>query len=378
MPPGPGRARSGAGATGNGTAKRVADGRGAGADGDPDGVAGVGGEPGSDVRIAPASAAGERFDAVAATLFAEHSRSRLQRWIADGRLTVDGAARRAKSRLVGGERLGLALAPDALADLAAADWGEGAGSVAAEPVDFAVAHEDASIVVVDKRAGLVMHPAPGHARGTLMNGLLHRYPELARVPRAGIVHRLDRDTSGLCVVARTPEAHTALVRALASREIGREYAAVAIGDPPASGAVDAPIGRDARDRKRMAVAAGGKPALTRFEVRERLGGAALLDVRLETGRTHQIRVHLTHLGHPLVGDPVYRDGRRRGVAFPKGGAGRAVVDGFGRQALHARRLSLAHPDGGAVVAFESAWPPDLERLVEALREAAARDGRADS
>ena len=344
---------------------------------DRDGASGGGpdGVPRSDARIAtvPASAAGERFDSVAASLFAEHSRSRLQRWIADGRLTADGERRAPKARLVGGERL--ALASGALDELAAADWSGGAGSAAAEPVDFDVAHEDASVVVVDKRAGLVMHPAPGNARGTLMNGLLHRYPELAGVPRAGIAHRLDKDTSGLCVVARTAPAHTALVRALQAREVGREYAAVALGEPPDAGTVDAPIGRDPRERKRMAVVVAGKPAVTHFEAVERLGGATRLAVRLETGRTHQIRVHLTHLGHPLAGDPLYRDGRRLGLAFPKGGAGRAAVEGFARQALHARRLTLAHPDGGHEAAFESALPDDLERLLADLREAALRDGR---
>ena len=362
MPGRRGTARRGAGR--GATGGRAVTGRGEGADGP------VEGPP---VATVPASAAGERFDSVAASLFAEHSRSRLQRWIADGRLTADGERRAPKARLVGGERL--ALASGALDELAAADWSGGAGAAAAEPVDFDVAHEDASVVVVDKRAGLVMHPAPGNARGTLMNGLLHRYPELAGVPRAGIVHRLDKDTSGLCVVARTARAHTALVRALQAREVGREYAAVALGEPPGPGTVDAPIGRDPRDRKRMAVVAAGKPAVTRFEAVERLGGATLLAVRLETGRTHQIRVHLTHLGHPLVGDPLYRDGRRLGLAFPKGGAGRATVEGFARQALHARRLAFAHPDGGGEAAFESALPDDLERLLADLREAALRDGR---
>ena len=342
-----------------------------GADG-PDGLGGLEEPGGADdalVATAPASANGTRFDAVAAALFAEHSRSRLQRWIGDGHLTVDGAPRRAKERLVGGETLALALPPDALADLAAADWADGAGAVAPEPVDFDVAHEDASIVVVDKRAGLVMHPAPGNARGTLMNGLLHRYPELARVPRAGIVHRLDKDTSGLCVVARTPEAHTSLVRRLQAREMRREYVAVVVGEPPESGTVDAPIGRDGRDRKRMAVTPGGKRAVTRFAVAERLDGAAVLDVRLETGRTHQIRVHLTHLGFPLVGDPVYRDARRQAVTFPRGSPGRGIVEAFPRQALHARRLGLVHPGSGEPVAFESAWPADLTALAGALRGA---------
>ncbi len=319
-----------------------------------------------DAHQAPHTANGRRFDAVAASLFPEHSRARLQRWIADGHLTVDGAARRGKDRLLGGETLALTLPPDVLADMAAADWADGAAAVAPEDVDFEVAHADEAIVVVNKRAGLVMHPAAGNPRGTLMNGLLHRYPELARVPRAGIVHRLDKDTSGLCVVARTPEAHTSLVRQLQARDMRREYVAVVIGEPPERGTVNAPIGRDGRDRKRMAVTEGGKPAVTHFDVTERLDGAAVLAVRLETGRTHQIRVHLTHLGYPLVGDPVYRDARRQAVAFPKGGAGRGIVEGFGRQALHARRLGLVHPISGDAVAFEAAWPEDLETLARSL------------
>ena len=211
-------------------------------------------------------------------------------------------------------------------------------------------------MVVDKRAGLVMHPAPGHRRGTLMNGLLGRYPELAGVPRAGIVHRLDRDTSGLCTVARTPEAHTALVRELQARAMRREYLAVAIGEPPASGTVDAPIGRDGRDRKRMAVAAGGKPAVTHFEVLERLAGAALLAVRLETGRTHQIRVHARASGHPVAGDERYGDARANAALRRCGVA---------RLCLHARAIGF--PWRGRPVRVEVAPDDAWRTTLAALR-----------
>ena len=316
------------------------------------------------VAVAPATAAGERLDAVAARLFPMHSRSRLQDWIAAGRLRVDGgAARRPRERLVGGETLELRVPDGDAAVLDESAWGE----APAEALPLALVHEDDAILVVDKPAGLVMHPAAGNPRGTLVNALLHHDARLREVPRAGVVHRLDKDTSGLCVVARTLVAHTHLVRLLQAREMGREYLAVALGDPPGQGVVDAPLGRHPKDRKRMAVVAGGRHALTRYRVLERFAGCALLGVRLETGRTHQIRVHMAHVGHPLLGDPVY--GRRR--ATPAGAPGaHPAVAGFARQALHATRLTLVHPADGTTRTFEAPPPADLAALLVALRDGA--------
>ena len=291
-----------------------------------------------------------------------HSRNRLQGWIADGRLTVDGRTRRTREKLFGGETLRLLAPAGADADLSSEAWGE----APAEDIPLAVVHEDDAILVVDKPAGLVMHPAPGNPRGTLVNALLHRDPRLTEVPRAGIVHRLDKDTSGLCVVARTLVAHTHLVRQLQSRDMGREYLAVVLGDPAGQGTVDAPIARHPKDRKRMAVVAGGRTAVTHFRVLERFDGCALLAVKLETGRTHQIRVHMADLSLPLIGDPVY--GRRR-ATLPAALAREPVVAGFDRQALHATRLTLVHPESEATRTFESPPPADFEALLGALRVA---------
>jgi 23S rRNA pseudouridine1911/1915/1917 synthase len=223
---------------------------------------------------------------------------------------------------------------------------------APEAIALAIIHEDDTLIVLDKPAGLVVHPGAGNRAGTLQNALLHHAPLLAGVPRAGIVHRLDKDTSGLMVVAKSIEAHTHLVRQLAARSVKREYLAVAAGDVRAGGTVDAPIGRHPTRRTTMAVVATGKPARTHFEVVERFGIATLLACRLETGRTHQIRVHLASLGHPLVGDPAY--GKRSPVPFP-------------RQALHAARLGLVHPITGRARTWASAPPPDFAALVLQLR-----------
>jgi 23S rRNA pseudouridine1911/1915/1917 synthase len=220
-----------------------------------------------------------------------------------------------------------------------------------------IVHEDAALIVVDKPAGLVVHPGAGQPDRTLMNALLAHSPQLAAVPRAGIVHRLDKDTSGLLVVAKTVEAQAHLAEQLASRSVRRVYLALVQGDPPASGRIDAPVGRDARARTRMAVTHRGKPARTAYRVLERFGRAALVECRLETGRTHQIRVHFQHIRHPLVGDAVYRRGTRHGIAFP-------------RQALHASELSLKHPKTGEILSWKAPLPRDMKKLLEELR----RDG----
>src|SRR5689334_262032 len=249
-----------------------------------------------------------------------HSRTRLKTWIDAGHVHVDAATWDARRRVTGGERI------DVIAPLLEASVAD-----AAEDIALSIVHEDDAILVVDKPAGLVVHPGSGNRAGTLLNALLHHDPALASVPRAGIVHRLDKDTSGLMVVARTIEAQTALVRALAAHHVAREYLAVAHGDLAKPIVVDAPIGRHPTQRTTMAVVERGKPARTHVDVVERFGVATLLRCTLETGRTHQIRVHLAAIGHPLVGDPAYGGRRVQGGALA-----------FPRQALHAERLRFAH------------------------------------
>ena len=289
----------------------------------------------------PFDAAGKRFDVALALALPKFSRSRLRAWIDAGRVLVEGRRVAATKRIHGGERVVVDAEPDPR-ELA----------FFPEAIALSIVEEDDALLVVDKPAGLVVHPGSGNWDGTLLNALLHHAPQLAGVPRAGIVHRLDKDTSGLMVVAKGLETHTALVRQLQSRAVTREYIALAAGDIARGGTVDAPIGRHPTRRTTMAVVTSGKPARTHFEVLERFGVATLLRCRLETGRTHQIRVHLASLGHPLVGDPAY--GRKGPVPFP-------------RQALHAARLALLHPVTGRHCAWESALPADILGLVGALR-----------
>lgn len=320
-----------------------------------------------EVRVEPGWA-GKRLDAAAALAFHDYSRNRLQSWIAEGYLTIDGETGRRKDKVVGGELLALRLPPDILAETLADAEGNPLSSMVAEAIEFPIVYEDEHILVINKPVGLVMHPAPGNRRGTLLNGLLHHCPALVNVPRAGIVHRLDKDTSGLCVVAKSLKSHTHLVRQLQAREMGRNYIAVVVGEVPINGTVDAPIGRHHRDRKRMAVTESGKHAVTHFECVERYLGCAKVAVRLETGRTHQIRVHMTHIGYALIGDPVY--GRRLAV-LPRKVADVEAVAAFNRQALHASRLTLIHPDTETLMTFEAPLPADLEQLCAALQATAA-------
>jgi 23S rRNA pseudouridine1911/1915/1917 synthase len=314
--------------------------------------------------VLPDAQAGQRLDQALAALLPEHSRARIQRWIRDGAVRVDGEAALPRRRVLGGERV----------TLDAPLLEEGEAWARPEPVPFTVLHEDAALLIVDKPAGLVVHPGAGNPSGTLVNGLLHRFPELAGLPRAGIVHRLDKDTSGLLVVARTAQAHTALVRQLADRSMGRGYLAVVEGVPVSGFTVDEPIGRDPRNRLRMAVVPGGRPAVTHVRVEERYRAHALLACRLETGRTHQIRVHLRHRGHPIVGDALY--GARGRLPPGPTASLAAAVRAFRRQALHAAELRLRHPDDGAERAFRASPPEDFEALLAALRDDAGRDGAA--
>jgi 23S rRNA pseudouridine1911/1915/1917 synthase len=297
-------------------------------------------------------------------LFPSYSRARLQTWLAEGYLTINGQIARKKDKVVGGELITLQLPADLLAETMADASGNPLSSVLGEDIELPIVFEDEHIIVINKPAGLVMHPAPGNRHGTLMNGLLHHNPQLYTVPRAGIVHRLDKETSGLCVVAKTLESHTHLVRQLQAREMGRRYTAVVIGDVPLNGTVNAPIGRHPRDRQRMSVNEHGKEAITHFECEERYLGCARVSVKLETGRTHQIRVHMTHIGHSLVGDPDY--GRRLAV-LPRKVADVPAVADFKRQALHAHRLELIHPGSEEYMIFDAEIPDDMVHLMEELR-----------
>src|SRR5579859_2184105 len=304
------------------------------------------------LRLAvPADCAGLRLDQALVRLLPEYSRNRLQEWMRSGHITLDGGAVSAKTKVWGGETV--VVAPQALPSMT---------QHAAEEIPLTIVFEDADILVIDKRAGLVVHPGSGNWSGTLLNALLRHAPELAGVPRAGIVHRLDKETSGLLVVAKTIPAQVDLVRQLQARSVTREYVAIVHGALLREGVVDAPIGRHPVHRTRMAVVARGKPAKTYYFPVEHGKNWSHVHCRLETGRTHQIRVHLHSIGHPLIGDPVYRS-HREPVRLPE--AARA----FPRQALHAARLGLLHPGSGKRVEFESPLPADMNGLLASLKHA---------
>ncbi|HYH44019.1 MAG TPA: 23S rRNA pseudouridine(1911/1915/1917) synthase RluD [Burkholderiales bacterium] len=297
--------------------------------------------------VVPPSCAGLRLDQVLARLLPEHSRTRLASWVREERVRVDGEPAAPRAKLWGGERLRVSpgLSPEALAYLP-------------QDIPLSIVYEDDAILVVDKPPGLVVHPGSGNWDGTLLNALLQHAPELTHVPRAGIVHRLDKDTSGLLVVAKTLTAQTDLVRQMQARTVIREYAAVAQGRIMRDGTVEAPIGRHPVSRTRMAVVARGKPAVTHYKVIERYADATWISCRLETGRTHQIRVHLASIGHPLIGDPVYASRAERSKSI------------FHRQALHALKLGLVHPATQRDMAWESEIPADMRALIDGLQAAA--------
>ena len=304
--------------------------------------------------------AGMRLDQALAKALPQYSRSRLQGWIEAGAVEVEGSPPRARDKVLGGEQVRIHARLEA------------ASHVAAEDVPLEIFFQDKALLVINKPAGLVVHPGAGNAAHTLQNALLGLDPRLAVVPRAGLVHRLDKDTSGLLVVARTPEVHAALVTALARREIGRHYLAVCTGVMTGGGSVDEPIGRHRSQRTKMAVRSDGRPAVTHYRVLKRFRGHTLVHAELESGRTHQIRVHLAHVGFPVVGDPVY-GGRRRIPA----GATKALVEeltSFSRQALHAAHLKLEHPTTGRVVEWEAPAPADMARLISTLEKDARSEG----
>lgn len=301
----------------------------------------------------PDELSGSRFDQIAAQLFPDYSRARLQIWIKSGELTVNGQAKKTREKLIAGDILQL--------KAVAADedrW-------QAEDIALDIVYEDQVLLVINKPAGLVVHPAAGHASGTLLNALLAHDPDLASVPRAGIVHRLDKDTSGLMVVAKTLAAQNHLVNQLQDRTVSREYEAVVFGSMTGGGKVEADIGRHAKQRVKMAVVTlGGKEAITHYRLLKRFANHCHLRCMLETGRTHQIRVHMAHIKHPLVGDPLYA-GRPR---LPKA-ASEALIQGlrnFGRQALHARRLSLIHPSTEEEISWEVPLADDIVELLALL------------
>ena len=300
----------------------------------------------------PPDLAGMRLDRALATLLPDYSRSRLQQWLREGLVRVERGPTRGRDRVRGGELV------EVRGRLPVSERWE------AQDVPLQVLYEDAELLVVNKPAGLVVHPAPGNPDRTLVNALLHHDSCLAQLPRAGVVHRLDKDTSGLLVVARTARAHRSLVEQLRAHEVIREYVAVATGVLTAGGVVEAPIGRHPTQRTRMAVVSGGRPAVTHYRVVERFRAHTHVQVRLETGRTHQVRVHLAHLHHPLVGDPVYGTRVRLPAACTPELA--VALRGFRRQALHAARLELTHPGTGAAMTWAAPLPDDLRRLLEAL------------
>jgi 23S rRNA pseudouridine1911/1915/1917 synthase len=311
----------------------------------------------------PPEASGRRFDQVLAELFPEFSRSRLSGWIKSGDVLLNGETAIPRQIVRGDELVALRAEPTQEVPMAP------------ESIALDIRYEDADVIVLNKPAGLVVHPGAGQAAGTLQNALLHHDAKLAEIPRAGIVHRLDKDTSGVMVVARSLRAHTALVAALQARDVHRQYEAVIFGALIAGGSVDAPIGRHPRDRLRQAVVEGpaSKPAVTHYRVRERFRAHTIVECRLETGRTHQIRVHMAHVKHPLIGDASYGGG----LKLPKGATPELVtaLRAFKRQALHAEKLEFAHPVGGKLVSVSVERPADMESLVQALRDDTVRTAR---
>ena len=294
--------------------------------------------------VLPPDCAGMRFDQALAALFPQHSRSRLTAWIKAGRVTLEGNTASASQKVWGGEKVTVAPLADPRVS-----------SFRAQDIPIDVVYEDDQLIVIHKPAGLVVHPGSGNWDGTLLNALLQHAPTLEKIPRAGIVHRLDKDTSGLLVVAKTLTTQTSLVRQLQDHSVTREYVAVVHGFVGHEGSIDAPIGRHKTQRTRMAVAPNGKPAITHYEPMEHLLQATVLRCRLETGRTHQIRVHLASIGHPIVGDPVYGANRK--------------TPAFTRQALHAEKLALTHPATGRRRSWSARLPADMRKLISSLKHA---------
>jgi len=300
----------------------------------------------------PPELSGQRLDQALAALFADVTRSQIQQWIEDGRVTLNGRVPRKRDKVREGDAVEIHPPPPAQPD-----W-------KAQAIPLEIVHEDGDILVINKPPGLVVHPGAGNPEGTLLNALLSHAPTLARLPRAGIVHRLDKDTSGLLVVAKTERARQQLIRQLQEHTVEREYLAIVSGVMIAGGTVEAPIARHRTLRTRMAVSAHGKPAVSHYRVVKKYRTHTLVQVQLESGRTHQIRVHMAHLHYPVVGDPVY--GGRLKIPAGAGDKLKKALRGFKRQALHALKLSLIHPRTGKRVQWATSVPEDMSKLMEAL------------
>jgi len=308
----------------------------------------------------PPELAGQRLDQALAALFADITRSQLQQWIEDGRITLNDRVPRKRDKVKAGDKVEIRV-PSPVES----GW-------KAQALPLEIVHEDSELLVINKPPGLVVHPGAGNPEGTLLNALVAHAPKLAQLPRAGIVHRLDKDTSGLLVVAKTERARQNLIEQLQEHSVEREYLAIVNGVMVAGGTIEAPIGRHRTQRTRMAVSSQGKPAVSHYRVMKKYRAHTLVQVRLESGRTHQIRVHMAHLHYPVVGDPVY-GGR---LKIPTGASEnlKKVLRGFRRQALHALKLSLVHPKTGKRVQWATSVPEDMSRLMEAL----ASDARTHS
>ena len=306
------------------------------------------------IKVLTEDYAGKRLDVVLATLFPEYSRSRLKIWIEQGQVLLNGKTAKPKTRVLGDEELQLSVQSI-----------ESEEKCAAEDIPIDIIYQDEAIIVVNKPAGLVVHPAAGHYSGTLQNALLHFDEALNVIPRAGIVHRLDKDTTGLMVVARNLSAHKYLVDQIQKHEVIRQYQAVVYGVMTGGGLVDQPVGRHPRDRIKMTVRENGREAITHYRLLQRFREHSHIKVQLETGRTHQIRVHMSYLRHAIVGDPVYA-GRHRN---PAGASSELLtfLQGFKRQALHAWKLSFVHPESGEDVSFEAPLPDDMQQLLVLLQ-----------
>lgn len=308
--------------------------------------------------LIPPGLAGQRLDQALAAIFAEITRSQLQQWIEEGRVHLNGHVPRKRDKVKAGDRAEILVPPPA-----ETVW-------QAQAIPLSIVHEDDDILVINKPPGLVVHPGAGNPEGTLLNALLNHAPKLAALPRAGIVHRLDKDTSGLMVVAKTERARQNLIKQLQEHSVEREYVTIVNGVMVAGGTIEAPIGRHRTHRTRMAVSAHGKPAVSHYRVIKKYRAHTLVQVKLESGRTHQIRVHMAHLQYPVVGDPVY--GGRLKIPAGAGELLKEILRGFRRQALHALKLSLIHPGTGKRVQWASQVPEDMSRLMEAL----AQDSKA--
>ena len=301
---------------------------------------------------------GYRLDQALAACLPEYSRARLQKWVKLGCVTLDDASCRPRDIVVQNQTILIDVTDNLIRE-------QENREIEPQDIPLNVIYEDADLIVLDKPAGLVVHPAAGNPDGTLCNALLFHYPELGLLPRAGIVHRLDRDTTGLMVVARTLPSHASLVRQLQARAMGREYEAVVNGVMVAGGRVDAPIGRHPVNRKRMAVVAGGKDAVTCYRILERFHAHTRVRLKLESGRTHQIRVHMSHIHHPVVGDPVY--GGRKKIPAGAATALKKLLREFPRQALHACKLTLMHPINGDQLDWQAPMPADMQDLLQGLK-----------